>query len=149
MERRLAVTSWTLWGAALLVAASRFASRRMLFGSFREYQIDDNLMMVCLVSFYPTICRGKVVKRLIVSTPKVSFTGVIVAVNQVAKNGSNYVPDGLEATWTPQQVAEAEWGSKMLLALEQFILATLWLVKACLLILYARMTLVPSRLALP
>jgi hypothetical protein len=37
-------------------------------------------------------------------------------------------------------VAEAVWGSKMLVVLEEFMVCTLWMVKACLLILYARMT---------
>ncbi len=60
--------------------------------------------------------------------------------NQVAINGSNYVPDGVVEGWSPEQIKAAEWGSKMLVALEEFMLATLWLVKACLLLLYARMT---------
>lgn len=60
--------------------------------------------------------------------------------NQVAINGSNYVPDEVVEQWNASQIKKAIWGSKMLLALEEFMLATLWLVKACLLILYARMT---------
>ena len=71
---------------------------------------------------------------------KVAFTGVVVSSNQVAINGSNYVPDGTVEGWSPEQIDAAEWGSKMLLALEEFMLATLWLVKACLLLLYARLT---------
>lgn len=68
--------------------------------------------------------------------------------NQVAINGSNYAPDEAVAQWNATQIKKAVWGSKMLLALEEFMLATLWLVKACLLILYARMTYVSlSRLS--
>lgn len=70
----------------------------------------------------------------------VSLAGVAYSSNEVAANGSNYVPEGSTDDWTPQQVARAEWGSKMLVALEEFMISTLWLVKACLLILYARMT---------
>jgi hypothetical protein len=63
-----------------------------------------------------------------------------VSSNQVAANGSNYVPDGTVELWSPEQVEAAVLGSKMLVALEEFMLATVWLVKACLLLLYARMT---------
>jgi hypothetical protein len=77
---------------------------------------------------------------------KVSFTGVVVSSNQVAINGSNYVEDDVVATLTDEEKADAVWGSKMLLALEEFELGTLWLVKACLLLLYNRMTYV---IALP
>ncbi len=114
----LLIGSWVLWSVGMVTVIARLTSRRMLFGSFAKYQIDDYLMVLTVVS----------------------FTGVVVSSNQVATNGSNYVPDGVVETWTPQQVDKAIWGSKMLLALEEFMLATLWLVKACLLILYSRMT---------
>jgi hypothetical protein len=71
---------------------------------------------------------------------KATFTGVVVSSNQVAASGSNYVPDGTVGQWSPEQMKSAEWGSKMLVALEEFMLATVWLVKACLLLLYARIT---------
>ncbi|KAJ9137543.1 Decarboxylase [Pleurostoma richardsiae] len=117
-ESHLAVDSWTLWGIGMATVICRLASRRMLFGSFKKYQLDDYLMMLAAIS----------------------FTGVVVSSNQVAINGSNYVSDEVVAQFTPQERNNAEWGSKMLLALEQFQLATIWLVKACLLLLYARMT---------
>ncbi len=84
---------------------------------------------------YPDL--GKL--TLLVAT-KVTFTGVVVSSNQVAMSGSNYVPDGVVEQLTPKEIDDAVWGSKMLVALEEFMLATLWLVKACLLLLYARMT---------
>lgn len=114
----LRIGSWTLWSVGILTALARFASRRMLFGSFKKYQLDDYLMLLTVIA----------------------FTGVVVSTNQVAENGSNYVPDGVVQTWSPEQVQRAIWGSKMLVALEEFMLATLWLVKACLLLLYSRMT---------
>lgn len=58
----------------------------------------------------------------------------------MAINGSNYVANDVIATMTDDEKAAAVWGSKMLLALEEFELGTLWLVKACLLLLYDRMT---------
>ena len=117
-QRDLLISSWTIWSVAMVVVLCRFASRRMALGSFRRYQIDDYLMVLCAAA----------------------YTGVVVASNEVAVNGSNYIPEGEELTWTPEQFRQAEWGSKMLMALEEFMMGTLWLVKTCLLILYYRMT---------
>jgi len=117
----LAVCSWVLWGLALISAVSRFVSRRLQVGPsffFRAFEADDYLMVLVAVA----------------------LTGVAVSSNQVAINGSNYVPHGETDEWSAEQVDRAAWGSKMLVTLEEFMLATLWLVKACLLILYAWMT---------
>ncbi|KAK3360915.1 hypothetical protein B0T24DRAFT_119862 [Lasiosphaeria ovina] len=119
----LAACTWILWAVAVVVVACRFASRGLQFGpglaSFAaQLQADDYLMVVATVA----------------------LTGVAVTSNQVNENGSNYVADGVAETWSPDRVARAVWGSKMLVALEWFMLATLWLVKACLLFLYARIT---------
>ena len=64
----------------------------------------------------------------------------MVSVNQVAQNLSNYLPEGKFETLTPEEVSNAVYGSKFVFILEQFQLATLWLCKACLLILYSHMT---------
>lgn len=63
-----------------------------------------------------------------------------MSVNEVAKNGSNYMSPEEAAALTPDEVAKVIYGSKMTLALEMFTLATVWLVKACLLFLYYRLT---------
>ncbi|CAK7224589.1 hypothetical protein SCUCBS95973_005568 [Sporothrix curviconia] len=110
--------SWALWSIGIVTVLARFASRRLALGSWRKLQLDDYLMALCAVT----------------------FTGVTVCSNQVGVNGSNYAPDDEIATWSPQEIRDAEWGSKMLLALEEFMLATVWLVKACLLLLYGRLT---------
>jgi len=119
-DMSLAACAWALWALALVAIVCRFVSRRLLSGSrfWKDLKWDDYLMMLALVS----------------------LAGVAYSSNEVAANGSNYVPEGSTDDWTPQQVARAEWGSKMLVALEEFMISTLWLVKACLLILYARMT---------
>ncbi len=114
----LVPVSWSLYAIGMLFVIARFASRRLAVGSWRKLQLDDYLMALCAVS----------------------FTGVVVCSNQVGINGSNYAPEEEIAAWTPAEKANAEWGSKMLLALEEFMLATVWLVKACLLLLYARLT---------
>ena len=68
-----------------------------------------------------------------------NFTGVVVSVNEVAKNGSNYMTPEVAAALTPEQVEMAIYGSKMTLALELFTLGCIWTIKACLLILYYRL----------
>ncbi|KAK0704891.1 hypothetical protein B0H67DRAFT_613428 [Lasiosphaeris hirsuta] len=116
----VAISSWTLWALAVVSTIFRFVSRRLLTGPsfFRELHVDDYLMVLALAS----------------------LTGVVVSTHEVMKSGSNLVAEGETADWPPDQIAEAAWGSKMLVALEEFMLCTLWLVKACLLLLYARMT---------
>ncbi len=71
---------------------------------------------------------------------QITYTGVIVSTNEVATNGSNYLPPGAAELLTPEEIVSAVYGSKMTLVLEEFMLWTLWLVKACMLILYARLT---------
>jgi hypothetical protein len=90
----------------------------MALGSWRKLQYDDYLMMLIAIT----------------------FTGTTVCVNETAVNGSNYLPPGVAETLTPEQVDMAIWGSKMTFALEEFTLATIWGVKACLLMLYSRLT---------
>lgn len=102
----------------MLILFCRMASRRILFGTFRKFQLDDHLMLLCVLT----------------------FTGVVVSSNEVAILGSNYATDSEIAGWNTQQKADAVVGSKMLIVLEECMLATVWLVKACLLILYARLT---------
>ncbi|KAI4263407.1 MAG: hypothetical protein L6R35_007346, partial [Caloplaca aegaea] len=70
----------------------------------------------------------------------VTFTGVIVSVNQVSHNLSNYLPPGAAEKFTPEEHENAVYGSKFVLVLEEFMLANTWLCKACLLILYHQMT---------
>ena len=71
---------------------------------------------------------------------QVTLTGVIVSVNQVSQNLSNYLAPGVYETLTPDEIKNAVYGSKFVLILEEFKLTTIWLIKACLLILYHHMT---------
>ncbi|KAL8634847.1 MAG: hypothetical protein Q9228_007598, partial [Teloschistes exilis] len=94
------------------------ASRCLLLGSYKKLQIDDWIMLF--------VC--------------VTFTGVIVSVNQVSQNLSNYLPPGVAESFTKEEHDNAVYGSKFVLILEEFMLANTWLCKACLLILYYQMT---------
>ncbi|KAI4157472.1 MAG: hypothetical protein L6R39_000657 [Caloplaca ligustica] len=103
--RSLFIESWTLYPIGILLIAARIASRRLLLGSFRKLQIDDWIMVFVAVT----------------------FTGVIVSVNQVSQNLSNYLPPGVVETFTPEEHANAIYGSKFVLILEEFMLANTWL----------------------
>ncbi|KAL8863140.1 MAG: hypothetical protein Q9178_000515 [Gyalolechia marmorata] len=115
----LTIESWTLYPFGILLIAARIISRRILLGSFKKLQIDDWIMLFVAVT----------------------FTGVIVSVNQVSHNLSNYLPPGAAESFTSEERENAIYGSKFVMVLEEFMLANTWLCKACLLILYHQMTL--------
>lgn len=97
----------------------RSISRRMTLGSFRKFQADDYLMMVVLC-FY---------------------TNLIATINIVRDKNSNLLPPGFNANkLTKQGIQEREYGSKLILVVEQSMCVTQWGTKACLIILYMRLT---------
>ena len=71
---------------------------------------------------------------------QLTYTGVIVFVNETAQNLDNYLAPGVFETFGPDDIVNAIYGSKCVFITEEFILATLWLCKACLLILYSQLT---------
>ncbi|RDA88836.1 hypothetical protein CP532_5460 [Ophiocordyceps camponoti-leonardi (nom. inval.)] len=114
----LAVESWILYALGVAVVGCRLVSRRIKLGKWRELKIDDYLMVFALIN----------------------FTGVAVSINEVAKNGSNYMKPEEAAALSPERVQMAIHGSIMTFVLEIFTLTATWTVKACLLMLYARLT---------
>lgn len=115
---KLLIESWILYALGVLLVACRMASRRMKLGKWRNLMIDDYLMLFALVN----------------------FTGVVISINEVAKNGSNYMSPEEAAALTPEGVHDAVYGSIMTFVLEIFTITGTWTVKACLLILYGRLT---------
>ncbi|KAK5652655.1 hypothetical protein OQA88_10249 [Cercophora sp. LCS_1] len=114
----LAIETWTLWSIGIILVACRMISRRMKFRSWARLQVDDWLMLVAAGT----------------------FTTDMFCLNEVAKNGSNYIEPEVAAALTPEQVDMAIYGSKMAFINEICALSTIWLVKICLLILYHRLT---------
>ncbi|CAM1509018.1 Fc.00g027570.m01.CDS01 [Cosmosporella sp. VM-42] len=114
----LAVESWILWVLGVFVVACRLIARRMKLGKWSRLAIEDYLMVFALVN----------------------FTGVVVCINEVAKNGSNYMPEETAKALSPEGVDQAIFGSIMTFVLEIFTLTAVWTVKACLLLLYFRLT---------
>ncbi|KAK3067956.1 hypothetical protein LTR53_014841 [Teratosphaeriaceae sp. CCFEE 6253] len=115
----LTVESWIWYGFVLAIAVSRFVSRRMTFGSFKLFQLDDYLMLVAL-GFYTTL---------------------VASINIVRHTNSNLLPPGYNVTHLSQEdIQERTYGSKLILVVEQCQCCTIWLAKACLLTMYFRLT---------
>jgi hypothetical protein len=111
--------SFTWYGLGVFIVACRFLSRGLLFKSIKKFQIDDWLMLVVL-------CTDTV---------------FMVAINICANTSSNLLAPGEDVSqFTPQERAERIYGSKIVLVVEQMQCCTIWLIKACLLILYNRLT---------
>lgn len=63
--------------------------------------------------------------------------------HEVVKTNSNLIAPGDDVSrFSEAEVISRMYGSKIVLVIEQMQIATIWLVKACLLIMYNRMTLV-------
>lgn len=71
-------------------------------------------------------------------------TVLIVSINIISNTNSNLIDPNHPASLTPEDIEQRVFGSKMVLVTEQMQLLTIWLVKACLLLLYYRLTYVPA-----
>ncbi|KAH9905642.1 hypothetical protein F4778DRAFT_727017 [Xylariomycetidae sp. FL2044] len=114
----LVAESWTWYALTWLVVGARMASRRVLHGSFKKLQIDDAIMLFVMLT----------------------DTVLIVAMNIISTTSSNLIDPNDHTELTRQNIKEREFGSKMVLLSEQMQLITIWLIKACLLIMYGRLT---------
>ncbi|KAF2497587.1 hypothetical protein BU16DRAFT_506050 [Lophium mytilinum] len=115
----LVVEAWVWYGVVVVVALARFVSRGLLFGTITKLQIDDWVMAF-------TLCL---------------YTVLVVCINIVAHANSNLLPPGFDVNHlTPQDIRDREYGSKMILVVEQCQISIIWLSKVCLLIMYYRLT---------
>jgi len=70
-----------------------------------------------------------------------TYTSLIVSINIVGKSDSNLLPPGYDVSLlTSQARHDREYGSKLVLVVEQCQILTTWAVKACMLIMYSRLT---------
>jgi hypothetical protein len=91
----------------------------MTLGSCRRYQTDDYLMIVALC-FYTTL---------------------VATINIVRNTSSNLLEPGFDIdSLSKADIQERRYGSKLILVVEQSQCCTIWLAKACLLIMYLRLT---------
>ena len=80
----------------------------------------------------------------LLTTAQITDTVLIVSINIIANTNSNLIDPSHPASLTPDDIEQRIFGSKMVLVTEQMQLITIWLVKACLLLMYHRLTYVPS-----
>ncbi|ORY08342.1 hypothetical protein BCR34DRAFT_465927, partial [Clohesyomyces aquaticus] len=117
---QFSVESWIWYTFAVGIVVARLISRSLLFGSPTRLQYDDWIMGIFVTGCY---------------------TVLIVMTNIEAKSHSNLLPPGFDVnTLTPKDKSAREYGSKIVVVVEQMQIAVIWACKACLLILYHRLT---------
>ncbi|KAF2141295.1 uncharacterized protein K452DRAFT_351434 [Aplosporella prunicola CBS 121167] len=120
MGAPLNAESWIWFAVVISIASARFASRILLFrGDAKKLQIDDLLM-------FGALC---------------TYTTFLVCINIISHNESNLLPPGFDMDLlTPAEIRHRQYGSKLVLVVEQCQCVTVWAVKACLSIMYYRLT---------
>ncbi|KAF2224629.1 hypothetical protein BDZ85DRAFT_273618 [Elsinoe ampelina] len=115
----LETISWTWYAFVAIVMVARFVSRILHMGSIKALQVDDWLMWLAFAA----------------------YTVDIVVLNIVAVTPTNLFAPGTDvSTFTEADYALRVYGSKMTVLVEQMQCLVVWTVKACLLIMYLRIT---------
>lgn len=118
------------------------ASQVLLRGSVKKLKLDDYLMVIAMVrvpsTFYCTGLRtpANIDGRL----RQLTDTVLIVAMNIITNTNSNLIDPSHPTSLSPEDIRQREFGSKMVLLAEQMQCVTIWLIKACLLLMYHRLT---------
>ncbi|KAG5980172.1 hypothetical protein E4U55_004313 [Claviceps digitariae] len=90
----------------------------MLRGSLKKLKMDDYLMAIIMLT----------------------DTILVVVINIISTTNSNLIDPNKPTSLTPEDIQKREYGSKMVLLGEQMQCITIWLTKACLLLMYYRLT---------
>ncbi|RSL91341.1 hypothetical protein CEP51_000311 [Fusarium floridanum] len=110
---------WAWYALTLVVVLSRMISRRMLLGSWKNMLADDYLMVFTMVT----------------------YTILLVIVKVLTYTPTNLIPPGEKVDLNDKEnIADRQYGSKLVLVTEQMQMFTLWGVKGCLLFMYGRLT---------
>ncbi|KAK3990683.1 hypothetical protein QBC44DRAFT_368649 [Cladorrhinum sp. PSN332] len=134
------VISISFTSVALLSVILRFVSRRLQFGpSFVPFSRSHSGRTRRGLLNGPTQAQGFQLDDYLMILTLTSLCVMAWASNEIAVHDSNYLLDE-EDIKTYHDHAEAVWGSKMLVVLEEAFRATLWGVKGCFTALYWRMT---------
>lgn len=104
-------------------------------------QLDDYLIVVAMVRLH-----GAEVPAY-TDHPQLTDTILMVYMSKIVDTSSNLIPPGEDVSqYSEAEIKSRITGSKYVLVVEQMQIVTIWLVKACLLIMYFRMTTVlPQR----
>ncbi|KAF2002032.1 hypothetical protein P154DRAFT_431761 [Amniculicola lignicola CBS 123094] len=107
------------YGVCWVVVLVRLVSKRMRLGTWRNLQIDDYLIIVAMFT----------------------LTVLMALLHVIIHTNSNLIAPGTdEKLFTKEDIEERVYGSKLTIVVEQMHISTIWLLKACILIMYARMT---------
>ncbi|KAH4807747.1 hypothetical protein HBH61_127350 [Parastagonospora nodorum] len=119
-QRQLASQSWPMYGIGIFLLAVRTFARWRRVRSASQFAIDDWLMITAVPLFY---------------------TGLIACLNIIAAGGGSnlFLPEEF-ATFSPADIDERIKGSKIVIVSEQCMLNVIWVLKACMLFMFARMT---------
>ncbi|TKX20417.1 hypothetical protein C1H76_7227 [Elsinoe australis] len=110
---------WAWFGVVTVIVIMRFASRILQQGSVKNLQLDDWLMWFAYAA----------------------YTGTVIALTTVAGSHSNLFPPGTNIDHLSKaDIAARVYGSKFRVIAEQLQITCIWTVKACVLIMYARIT---------
>ncbi|RAR11194.1 ribose-phosphate pyrophosphokinase [Stemphylium lycopersici] len=112
--------SWIWYTCAVGMIGARLISRKILFRSIKGLQIDDWTMGLFVTAAY---------------------TVMIVLANRWLKTQSNLEPKNFDfKVLTSEELSRRIYGSKVVVVVEQMQIAVIWACKACLLVMYHRIT---------
>ncbi|KAH7121358.1 hypothetical protein EDB81DRAFT_847494 [Dactylonectria macrodidyma] len=109
---------WTWYALTWMIVIARTISRYMLLGSIKKLQIEDYLMFIAMLS----------------------DTILMIGMNIISHTSSNLIDPEDTTELTPENIQERILGSKWVLVVEQMQCITIWTTKACLLLMYNRLT---------
>ncbi|KAL5606917.1 hypothetical protein BROUX41_003293 [Berkeleyomyces rouxiae] len=116
---KLKVEGWTLFSIALLLTTLRLYATAVRAGGPKNWLLDEYLIILAFL-FYILL---------------------VVSLNVIASNGgANLFPPQQLATFTPEQIEKRVLNSKIVVVSEQAMLNTIYVLKACLLVMYTRLT---------
>ncbi|KAF2832590.1 hypothetical protein CC86DRAFT_366340 [Ophiobolus disseminans] len=112
--------SWIWYTCAVCMIGARLISRSMHLRSLKTLQYDDYIMGLFVTAAY---------------------TAMIVCANRYVKAQSNLFLPGFDVSvLTEYDLKRRRYGSKMAVVVEQTTIGVIWSCKACLLIMYHRLT---------
>ncbi|KAF2133854.1 hypothetical protein P153DRAFT_281061 [Dothidotthia symphoricarpi CBS 119687] len=120
MALSFSAESWIWYTFAIGIVLARLISRTLLFRSPKGLQYDDWIMGLFVTGCYTVL--------------------IITSTIQARTHTNLLAPDFDINALTPQDISEREYGSKIVIIVEQMQIAVVWSCKACLLIMYHRLT---------
>ncbi|KXJ89029.1 hypothetical protein Micbo1qcDRAFT_165800 [Microdochium bolleyi] len=109
---------WAWYALTVIVVVARLVSRRLLYGSFKRMLSDDYLMVFAM------LC----------------FTGMLIVIHILSYTPTNLINPADGIVLTPESIKIREYGSKLVLVVEETQMFTVWAIKGCFLLMYTRLT---------